>query len=89
MSPLCPSVLKPNFYLCFGQTQHGADLEPLPFSDVIGCLETLLKASPLQLREDWATPMTGGSAHVRIEGLIGKETRVLIVWVSVVNFMVI
>ena len=89
MPPLCPSVLKPNFNLCFGQTQHGADLKPLPFSDVLGCLETLFKASPLQLGKDWATPRTGRSAHVRRKGLMGNETQVLITWVSVANFMVI
>ena len=80
MSPFCSSVLKPNFHLCFGQTQHGADLKPLLFGDVLGCLETLFQASPLQLREDWTTPRTGGSAHGRrvIKGLMGNKVKALI-----------
>ena len=80
MSPLCSSVLKPNFHLCFGQTQHGADLKPLSFSDVLGCLETLFQASPLHLREDWTTPRTGGSVHRRrvIKGLMGNKIKALI-----------
>ena len=80
MSPFCSSVLKPNFHLCFGQTQHGADLKPLSFGDVLGCLETLFQASPLQLREDWTTPRTGGSAHGRrvIKGLMGNKVKALI-----------
>ena len=74
MSPLCLSVLKPNFHLCFGQTQHGADLKSLSFGDVLGCLETLFQASTLQLREDWATLRAGGSAHGRgVKGLMGNK----------------
>ena len=80
MSPFCSSVLKPNFHLCFGQTQHGADLKSLSFGDVLGCLETLFQASPLQLREDWSTPRTGGSVHGRrvIKGLMGNKIKALI-----------
>ena len=79
MSPFCPSVLKPDFHLCFGQTQHGADLKPLSFGDVLGCLETLFQASPLQLREDWTTTRTGGSAHGRrVKGLMGNKLKALI-----------
>ena len=79
MSPLCSSVLKPNFHLCFGQTQHGADLKPLSFSDVLGCLETLFQASTLQLGEDWTTPRTGGSAQGRgVKGLMGNEIKAFI-----------
>ena len=79
MSPLCSSVLKPNFHLCFGQTQHGADLKPLSFGDVLGCLETLFQTSTLQLCEDWATPRTGGSAYRRgVKGLMGNEINAII-----------
>jgi len=79
MSPFCSSVLEPNFHLCFGQTQHGADLKPLSFGDVLGCLETLFQTSTLQLREDWATPRAGGSAHGRgVKGLMGNEINAII-----------
>ena len=79
MFPFCPSVLKPDFHLCFGQAQHGADLKPLSFGDVLGCLETLFQASTLQLREDWTTPRTGGSAHGRrVKGLMGNKIKALI-----------
>ena len=60
--------------LCFGQNQHGADLKSFSFGDVLGCLETLFEASTLQLREDWATPRAGGSAHGRnVKGLMGNK----------------
>ena len=72
MSPLCPSVLKPNFHPCFGQTQHGADLKSPLFGDVRGCLETLFQASTLQLREDWATPrVTKGGWKFKVEVRMG------------------
>ena len=64
--------------LCFGQNQHGADLKSLSFGDVLGCLETLFEASTLQLREDWATPRAGGSAHGRgVKGLMGINCWVI------------
>ena len=50
------------------------DLTSASFGDVLGCLETLFQASTPQLREDWATPRAGGSAHgggcKRVDGLI-------------------
>ena len=66
MSPLCPSaVLKPGM---------ATDLKSASFGDVLGCLETLFQASTPQLREDWATPRAGGSAHGRaVKGLMGNK----------------
>ena len=50
------------------------DLTSASFGDVLGCLETLFQASTPQLREDWATPRAGGSAHGRgVKGLMGNK----------------
>ena len=42
-----------------------------------------VEASTLQLREDWATPRAGGSAHGRgVKGLMGINCWVIKFWPS-------